>query len=363
YRPGFSGQAPLGEDGEISIDPSTGVVTYTGTKAGSYAIAICVDQYKKGRLVGTNIHEIQLNFTECTGGSLKADFDYTVDFCNPGRVSFENLSMGADSFEWTFYSDENTSSTSTNNNPVMTFPSPGSYLVELAIANEEGCVDTARKVVEVYDFAEDIEILNFGNCDNLTQELSLNKDVNNYEITWTLISDGTETNIGTGAEINYTFPAEGVYEIRVEAEADGCIVSATRQILVNLGVSALTDTIVLCGPDIVSLNPNAFDRYSYEWQIDSLIEDVNNPNPRVFVTATTLFPVVITDKEDPTCTGEGFVLVTVGESLVADFKAVQDLCAEGYTVTFTPTTEGISNVHWTFVIGSETIETDEASPV
>ncbi len=363
YRPGFSAQAPLGEDGEISIDPNTGVITYTGTKAGSYTIAICVDQYKKGHLVGTNIHEIQINFTECEGGTLKADFDYTVDFCNPGRVEFQNLSMGADAFEWTFYTDENTSSTSTNSNPVMTFPSPGSYLVELAIANEEGCVDTARKVVEVYDFEEDIQILNFGNCESLNQELSLNKEVRNYDITWFLIGGGGETQIGSGSEINYTFPEAGVYEIRVEAEYDGCQVSATRAIDVRLGVTPLMDTIILCSPDIVSLNPNAFDRYEYEWLIDSLVEDINDPNPRVFVSETTLFPVAITDTEDPTCTGEGFVLVTVGESLVAEFQAVQDLCAEEYIVEFSPVTEGISNVHWTFVIGNETIESDDQSPV
>ena len=364
YKSGYSAQSPLGEDGDISIDPTTGVITYTGTKAGSYSIAICVDQYKKGRLVGTNIHEIQLNFTDCSGQNLKADFDYTVDFCNPGRVSFENLSEGADSFEWRFYSDENTSSTSTNLNPVMTFQSPGSYLVELAIANEEGCVDTARKVVEVYDFAEDIDVLNFGNCDNLTQELSLDKDIRNYEISWFIVaSDGTESHIGSGAEISHTFPSEGVYDIKVVAEAQGCEVTATRQIDVNLGVTVIQDTIVLCSPDIVSLNPNSSDRYTYEWLIDSLVEDINDPNPRVFVNATTLFPVRITDKTDATCTGEGFVLVTVGESLVADFEAVQDLCTDGYTVSFSATTEGISNVHWTFVIGSETIETDEANPV
>src|SRR5699024_5471454 len=101
-----------------------------------------------GQLVGSVLREIELNFVECSDKDLRADFDYTVDFCTPGRVMFENTSVDATSFEWRFYTDENSSSTSTRNNPVMTFPSPGSYLVELATEDENQCVDTVRKVVE-----------------------------------------------------------------------------------------------------------------------------------------------------------------------------------------------------------------------
>ncbi len=363
YVSGFTALDPLGDDGDITIDPSTGVITYTGSKAGSYSIAVCVEQFKKGKLVGTSIREIQLNFIDCAGKTLDADFDYTVDFCNPGRVSFENRSMGADDFEWTFYTDESTSSTSTNPNPVMTFPSPGSYVVELAISNNEGCVDTARKVVEVYDFIEEIQILNFGSCQDLTQELSLNKEVQNYEITWYLVDGNSESEIGTGTDISYLFPSEGPYTIRVEAAYEDCIVSATRTINVVQGVTALMDTIAICSPEIVALNPNSYDRYKYTWTIDSLIEDKADPNPRVFVSTTTLFPVTITDKQDPNCSGEGFVLVTVGESQTADFKAVQDLCADEYTVKFSSISDGVTNLHWSFQIGSETIESDEESPV
>lgn len=362
FANGYSAMNPLGEDGDVSVHPETGVITYTGHKKGSYMVTVCVQQYKSGKLVGSVLREIELNFIECSDMDLKADFDYTVDFCTPGRVMFENKSEDASSFEWRFYTDENTSSTSTRNNPVMTFPSPGSYLVELAVEDDNQCVDTVRKMVEVYDFEEDIQVINVGSCDDLTQVLSLNKDVRNYDIRWYLKENGEEEAIGTGHEISHLFPAEGTYEIRVEAEYEGCVVEAVRQIQVVQGVTPLQDTIVLCEPGVVFLNPDFSARYEYEWNIDSLIDDKNEPNPMVYVSATTLFPVTITETGGSECTGEGFVLVLVDESPVARFDAVQDLCSESFKTTFSPVEEDLVSTEWIFRIGGEEITSSDYAP-
>lgn len=362
YAEGYSFMDPLGEDGELSIHPTTGVITYTGDKRGSYMVAVCIHQYKAGQLVGSVMREIEVNFAECSSTAMKAEFDYTVDFCNPGRVMFENKSVDATAFEWRFYTDENTSTTSTKDHPVMTFTSPGTYLVELATEDENNCVDTARKVIEVYDFAEDIEVINVGSCADLTQELSLNKEVRNYDIRWYLVKGDGETEIGSGADILYTFPEEGFYDIRVEAEYEDCIVDATRTIQVVQGVTPLQDTIVLCEPGMVSLNPNFSPRYHYEWNIDSLIDDKNDPNPMVHVSASTLFPVTITEVDDADCTGEGFVLVLVDESPVARFDAVQDLCSESFRTSFTPVEKDLIRTEWTFNVGGELITSSDYSP-
>lgn len=359
YKNGYSSVNPLGDDGELSIDPNTGAITYTGNKAGSYMVAVCIMQYKNGRLVGSNIREINLNFTECSGGDVNADFDYTVDFCRSGRVMFENHSVGATEYEWTFYTNGSTSSTSSNTNPVMTFPSPGSYLVQLVAKDDNDCVDTVRKMVAVFDFEEDIQVLNFGNCNDLVQELKLNKPVRNYDIQWYLVEGGNETPMGSGEEISFEFPAEGRYQIRVVAEIQGCVVEATRMIQVVQGVTPLQDTVVLCEPAMVYLNPDFTSRYEYEWNIDSLVTDKNDPNPMVFVSTTTLFPVTITDSEDPDCTGEGFVLVIVDESIVSEFRAIQDLCSEDYLVRLQPVAENLSDIEWTVRIGGEEITSSE----
>lgn len=363
YKNGFDAHHPFGNNGDLSIDENTGIITYTNSKIGSYNIAICVEQYKKGRLVGSTIKEIQLNFVDCSDRTFSADFDYTVDFCNPGRVMFENRSFGATSYSWRFYTDDSTSTTSSNANPVMTFPGPGMYMVELAVSNDEDCVDTARKVIEVYSFEDDIEVVNVGNCNNLIQELSLNKDVRNYNINWFLIEEnGSETSIGTGTTISYEFPSEGDYGIKVTAESMSCTVSATDTINVIQGLDLLMDTIDICEPGVVYLNPDFNENYIYQWNIDSLVQNPNSPNPMVLVSNTTLFPVTITDGSDETCTGEGFVLVRVGELPVGEFSYVQDYCSEDFLVSFLPEYENIINYKWEFEIGGEVIESTEFSP-
>src|SRR5690625_6812530 len=57
YEEGYSAMDPLGEDGELSIHPTTGVMTYTGDRKGSYVVAVCIYQYKAGQLVGSVMRE------------------------------------------------------------------------------------------------------------------------------------------------------------------------------------------------------------------------------------------------------------------------------------------------------------------
>src|SRR5699024_11504602 len=123
YGSEFSAMNPLGEDGDLSIHPTTGVITYTGHKKGSYMVTVCIQQYKSGQLVGSVLREIELNFVECSDKDLRADFDYKIDFCTPGRLMFENKSEHATSLECSNYTDENTRSTPIRLNTVMTFTS------------------------------------------------------------------------------------------------------------------------------------------------------------------------------------------------------------------------------------------------
>lgn len=64
------------------------------------------------------------------------------------EVTFTNSSVYADSYDWTI-SDMGTYTTT---NPVVQFPpEPNSYEVQLIATTDQGCVDTARTVVEVDD--------------------------------------------------------------------------------------------------------------------------------------------------------------------------------------------------------------------
>src|SRR5690606_27924613 len=109
-------------------------------------------------------------------------------------------------------------------------------------------------------------------------------------------------------------------------------------------------------------NPVSYEGYDYRWLNSDLISDVTNPSPVVSVTETTRFEVMVTDKNDPDCVDTGFVWIRINETNVADFVAVQDLCAEGYVVNFRPTAPGVTEVVWTFNIGGSPVVSTELEP-
>ncbi|GAA5222215.1 T9SS type B sorting domain-containing protein [Membranihabitans marinus] len=365
FASGYNSSMPLGENGYVKVDENTGVITYKNDAVGSYTVAVCVTQYKGGKLMGSAIKEIQLNFTDCGNKSFSADFDYTVDFCNPGRVLFENRSFGANSLKWKFYTDDNNFSTSTNLNPVMTFSQNGMYMVELAVANDENCVDTIRKIIDVYSFEDDIEVNNYGTCNSLLQSLTLNKEVRNYDLTWAILgSNGSETVIGEGSEIMHTFDSEGSYVIKVTAQSPTCTVSALDTIDVRSGLTLLMDTIDLCAQDMIMLNPNFNPDYTYTWDENQIMQNAQTANPLVSITQSTLFKVVIQDNNDNTCLGEGFVLVRLDEKNIADFKATNDdVCSvDNLSYTFAPVEDDLVDIRWVFQINGQNIESTEVSP-
>ncbi|MBU2018955.1 MAG: gliding motility-associated C-terminal domain-containing protein [Bacteroidetes bacterium] len=65
------------------------------------------------------------------------------------KVNFENMSIGAVDYKWTF--EEANPGTSNEENPTVYFPDgfTGNYKVELMAKNAFGCVDIAKEIVEV----------------------------------------------------------------------------------------------------------------------------------------------------------------------------------------------------------------------
>src|SRR5690606_19448137 len=169
-----------------------------------------------------------------------------------------------------------------------------------------------------------------------------------YEIIWTLIDGENEIAMGSGLQVTYDFGAEGVYTVRAEVSNEECTVVVEDVLDVVLGVTVPRDTIDLCVGGNIQLNPVSYEGYSYEWINTDLIPDVNDPSPVVNVTSTTLFQVVVVDRNDPTCVDTGFVWVRINEIPVADFNAVYDICSVDKTVEFRPVNNDLILTQWFF---------------
>ena len=77
-----------------------------------------------------------------------ANFSFTnSDPCiQPAQLIFNNLSSGANLYDWDFGNSIN----SVVQNPITDYNSPGIYNIELIVENNFGCKDTAADIFEVY---------------------------------------------------------------------------------------------------------------------------------------------------------------------------------------------------------------------
>ena len=100
YNTGYSGAAPIPG---ISIDPVTGMLTFTPTVLGNFVVAIKVSEYRNGILVGTVMRDIQFVVQNCpnnipdanagqitnlTGNATQTD-PYELELCEGEWFSFE----------------------------------------------------------------------------------------------------------------------------------------------------------------------------------------------------------------------------------------------------------------------------------
>ncbi len=76
----------------------------------------------------------------------KADFDFDFNCTSPTTVTFIDKSVGADTYLWEF----GDGTTSTQQNPVHTYPSQSNYSVKLTVYNATtGCIDSTTKVLPI----------------------------------------------------------------------------------------------------------------------------------------------------------------------------------------------------------------------
>ncbi len=66
YSPGFSGTNPLSSSTPITIDPNTGLITFTPSQQQVAVLCVLVEEYRNGVLIGSVRRDIQLNIaTQC----------------------------------------------------------------------------------------------------------------------------------------------------------------------------------------------------------------------------------------------------------------------------------------------------------
>ncbi len=160
---GFSADDPFGA-GDLSIDPSSGLLTIHPESPGLYVVGVCVKEYRDGELISTSRRDFLFKVLNC---DIELDANIVRQnelpgyrsFCDGLEISFQNDSWGGDFYKWDFGVPEIDTDISDEFEPTYTFPRPGSFDVMLIVNPGWPCTDTSIRTFTVYETLEiDFEV-------------------------------------------------------------------------------------------------------------------------------------------------------------------------------------------------------------
>ncbi|MBX2927480.1 MAG: PKD domain-containing protein [Saprospiraceae bacterium] len=338
----------------LRIHPGTGLLTGTPTIQGQFVVGVCVQEYDRntGVLLSSTRRDFQYNVGQCNEAT--ASFDAPEVQCDDLTVQFTSTSTNADDFIWYFDFPASTPS-STEQNPLYTFPDTGIYTVTLVAEPLSTCVDTFCQQIYLTtstllaDYRADVF-----DCDTFAilqlQDLSVDTSVMITSRKWTVIYNG-DTLISTLPNPSFNVPLGVTGTIRFEVtNANACtsVFDTTFTSGLDNPGGFIRADLFACAGDTLSLNPDTDPNigFDYLWSPSiGLLDPANSVNPRIVAAGPAVYTVTITA---PGGVCEIIRTVTVNSSPLPmlDFEAVAD--CDGLTINFNNTSTGASVYEWSF---------------
>lgn len=360
YNSPYSGAQPLGANS--SLDRFTGVLSGVAPEqTGTYVVAVCVDEYRKGVYIAHTRKEIHLDVENCKlgGASLKPsyitcngfDFTFSNEINNPGFV-----------YLWNFGVTNITTDTSSSEHPTYTYKDTGDYLVKLRVNNAAGCADSTTSHLKIYPgFTTDFSI--DGSCIKnpyVFKDLTTTKYgvVNSWQ--WMFDTEGTAITPDT----SFTFTNTGLKNITlITTNSKGCIDTAIKQLDVPLQPDIalkFRDTLI-CSIDTLQLqSASSTEGAAYRWLPAYNISDQTSAAPYVSPKQTTTYNVTVNYKG---CNAVDSVKVNVIDQVNLNLPADTTICKTD-AITLNPFTNALYFL-WSSSEGlsSITVENPVASPL
>ncbi len=355
----------LGAAGEpLRINSASGLLTARPGILGQFVVGICVDEYdpKTKQLISSTRRDFQYNVQNCEG--VTAAFFAPESQCDSLKVRFRNESVGASNYLWLFDAPR-TTLTSTEVNPIYTFPAYNTYKVSLIAEPNTACADTFSRQVKLFksgikaNFKAEVLPCAAESVVRL-QDLSTDSSAVIVKRIWK-VTFGTAGQItATGADTLVRLPANvsGTITLTV-VNANGCEKTITQPFSTTGGqnpTDGILDTIQACVGTTIPLNPNgtATTAYSYRWEPAGLVDDPNAVNPKYTVRQNGVVSLTITVNAVQTCTFTKTITIIASPRPVADFSAdggigndpiVVSSC-DGRTLKLTNKSSNADSVKW-----------------
>ena len=225
YANGFSSNNLMGGS-PISVNSSTGQLLAVPSQVGQFLIGVCVREFRDGVLLSEVRRDFEYNVRVCGRNPVAIITPEFVTQCNDLEVAFTNEStsnfLPVDSLDYLWLFDfPNTNLSSTEMNPVFTFPAPGLYNVAMLVTDGV-CTDTTYADVGVSidgDPTADFDVQSF-DCDGTTeiQLTDLSTSSQDLEYQWIITTaSGSDT----------SFVQNPVFDIGMDQDIDVSLLITT----------------------------------------------------------------------------------------------------------------------------------------
>lgn len=326
YGNGFTAGTPLG--GKVSIDSKTGIISGEAPEAGVYVVTVCVEEFKKGKLVATQRKDLQIAITNCN--LTAADLPPEIHICGDTKTAtLVNQSASAliNEYRWEISNAEGDIIVRTKSaTPTVNFPDTGIYSVKLVINPGQRCTDSTNSVVKVYPGFKPAFTYS-GVC--------LNKPTSFADSTtsvygqviywhWNFNNNGANSDTSVIRNASYTFSQNGAYRvILTAADSKGCIdtVSKTVNIIDKPPIDLSFRDTLICPPDTLQLRVQGSGTFVWSPAIE--LQDSASPAPFVAPLTTTKYYVAV---EKDGCMNRDSVLIRVTKDITLNLMNDTTIC-------------------------------------
>ncbi len=231
--PDFTPTAPMGGDPVISINSSTGLITGTPNQLGQFVVAMCVQEFRNGQLIGSIRREFQYNLADCSPNfiaAMQADTIlgpqvYQITTCGQKEIFFQNQSLLGNppaQIEWRFDLHGQPPLITNTASPTVVFPDFGLYRGVLYLNPLDFCNDSAEVFIRLFPGLEAAFSASYDTC--VAGPVSF-KDASNSEagvVAWQWNFDNGAGN-STDNDPDYLFKTPGMQEVKLTViDKNGC---------------------------------------------------------------------------------------------------------------------------------------------